>query len=53
MSKVTLTLTARQLSFLEVALETALDNEADPVYYKEFSKLKDMVVDKIEDLEDA
>lgn len=53
MANVTLTLTARQLSFLEAALEKALDNECDPVYYREFCKLKDKVLDKIEDLEDA
>ena len=53
MANVTLTFTARQLGFLEAALEKALDNECDPVYYKEFCKIKDKVVDKIEELEDA
>lgn len=46
MSKITLELTERQLSFLEAALDTAMENEGDSRAYREFSKLMDLVLIK-------
>ena len=48
MIKLELTLTPEQLSYLQAALDKAMDNEGDAEYYAAYSELSDVVAQAME-----